>query len=290
MSMSGSDPSIAQYQLTSARLAIFWTGLYGWEVLTSLEYEIDFISGKRVFHWHLVPYLISRYSQMIGLLCLLYTLSSRSTPVNCASVYVLFFSVELSVLAASVILALRTMAAWTNRAVTIGLLTMVAIDAALVVMNSVLNESTFQSGFCINTHPLRAYTTVTVMRTYIMFFDAVVLILNIYKLGLGFRAGHGRGQLVRLLLEQGMIYFIIAFLLNAAAVILLVSTENHFIGLLVTTPASLLTVIAACRCTRSLTKFMARSNQSRFSSQVAATATGPVHFLESRKSFEERMK
>ncbi|KAF9529816.1 hypothetical protein CPB83DRAFT_851624 [Crepidotus variabilis] len=277
MAEEDSLSNLEQVVLIVTRLLVFWTGLYVWEVLTSLWYEIGFVSGTRVFHWHLVPYIVSRYSQLIGLISLLY-LSNSTRQGNCEAAYLLSFFLELSVLAASITFALRTIAIWMNRVVTICLWGMVVVYAVLVVLSTAMNKSGNYSGRCSYVNPRRAYSIVTIIRVYSMIFDGVVLLLNIYKLRTSFKFGVHR-RLFRLLFTQGLIYFIIAFLSNLVAVVFLLSTSNPFLGLTVTESASVLTVVAACRSVRHLDQSMIQGTRTQYA--LTTISTGPPQVSES---------
>lgn len=60
---------------------------------------------------------------------------------------------------------------------------------------------------CQYLKPHLANITSTIFRIYTMFFDGVVLSLNVYKLSFYYRR---RSKLKDALIEQGLIYFIIA--------------------------------------------------------------------------------
>ncbi|KAF9535167.1 hypothetical protein CPB83DRAFT_924841 [Crepidotus variabilis] len=43
-------------------------GIYVWELLTSIDFELDFIRGKRKFKWPFLFYVVNRYSLLLWLL------------------------------------------------------------------------------------------------------------------------------------------------------------------------------------------------------------------------------
>ncbi|KAF9529166.1 hypothetical protein CPB83DRAFT_906389 [Crepidotus variabilis] len=289
-----------------AKLSSVWTGLYCWEIVTSMQLERDVILGRRKFHWPLAPYLICRYSPIIALLCLAcsqsstrcvyYTPSSTNNgsgpddghdprPINCAVTYVIAFCFELSVTSASVIFALRTIAMWTNRVVTGCLCGLVAVDTLLVLLTTIQNRSKWDSvRGCMFLHPDLTYLTAMVFRIFTMAFDALILSLIFYKLGAGI-SWKGRTSVVRFLFRQGLMYFIFAFLCNGIAAGFLIWKPNFQLGIIAVPPASFFTAIAACRSVRYLDVFIARDNKEIF--HPNATATGPVE-LDTIPSMEEQ--
>ncbi|KAF9534738.1 hypothetical protein CPB83DRAFT_213027 [Crepidotus variabilis] len=254
------------------RTANVWTGIYLWEMLIHMSFEWDFVKRRRIFQWQMVPYFISRYSQAIGLSCLVATVNS-TRPNTCRIQSVLTFSLEISVVFANINFALRTMAIWTNKLVTGSISIMILGHAGLVVLDTVNNRGHWvPEGTCVAQDPARTYRNVMIIRAYTMGFDAILLFLSAYKLVIENKR-IGRGSLVRCLLAQGMIYFVIAFACNAIATGFLIWKPNFELGIIGTAPASTFTVIAACRCVRHLTELLAhKAHQFR----APITATGPM--------------
>jgi hypothetical protein len=55
---------------------------HSWEFVTSLDYEVDFYTGKRPWKWTFWPYLLCRYSLLGAVICLLLVLSAPGR-LNC---------------------------------------------------------------------------------------------------------------------------------------------------------------------------------------------------------------
>ncbi|KAF9534648.1 hypothetical protein CPB83DRAFT_207783 [Crepidotus variabilis] len=266
----------------TTKLVNIWMGLYLWEMVTSMGFERAVIKKMRVLQWQTAPYFISRYSYMIALLCYGTVMNSMSRA-NCSTLHAVFFFFETSIVFASTCFALRTMAIWNNRFVTRGLWTIVAGHAVLVVISTLQSRAVWNESLaaCVYLDPSRAYLIVAIARVYTVVLDALILTLNVYKLRVGFMASRDKGQrgLVWVLLEQGLIYFIIAFLCNVTAVGFLIWKPNFLIGIIATTPASMFTVIVACRSVRNLSDFVAQECQGAY--RLPTIATGPMEFTNS---------
>ncbi|KAF9530710.1 hypothetical protein CPB83DRAFT_155052 [Crepidotus variabilis] len=266
------------------RAANIWTGMYFWEVLTSMTLERDFIKQRKVFQWQVLPYFFGRYFQAIGLLCLVSMVNSTKRS-DCSIEHVLTFFLEMSVVFASVNFALRTIAIWTNTVVTSVICVMVLGHAGLVILNTVQNQGHWvPEGVCVALDPANAYRDTTIIRAYTMIFDAILLLLSVYKLAIEYKRV-GRGSLVRCLLAQGMIYFLVAFVCNAIATGFLIWKPNFELGIIGAAPASVFTVVAACRCVRHLSELIAQKAQ-QF--QSPTVTTGPMDFFDTALSQEGR--
>ncbi|KAF9524548.1 hypothetical protein CPB83DRAFT_861107 [Crepidotus variabilis] len=256
------------------KLTNVWVGIYVWEMLTTMQFERDYIVRKRCFQWPLIPYFLGRYSLLVALICCLYMIHSTRM-FNCDMLYGVTLLLEMSVVSASISFALRTMAVWSNRIITGTLWALIALGTVLVILNTSQSKASwdYTVGGCIFLDQGKTYLTVTMVRVYTMIFDAIVLFLNAYKLGARFTV-YGEGTIVQYLLAQGLAYFILArFLCNATAVGFLIWKPNFRLGVIACTPSSLFTVIAAGRCVRHLDTFMAQDSQEHFES-----STDPVRY------------
>ncbi|KAF9529852.1 hypothetical protein CPB83DRAFT_851697 [Crepidotus variabilis] len=257
------------------RLTCVWTGLYLWEIVTSLQFERDLMLRKRVFRWSLAPYLVCRYAQIISLICYVYTEAAMSQ-FNCPVLYAVVFFAELSTVTASVIFALRTMAVWTHRFVTACLWAMIVAVVILVLVSTARNRTqwNFVVSQCLYVDEGLAYAAIIRVRAYIMTFDAAILALVAYKLLAGFHA-RDNGNILRFVFGQGLLYFVVAFVGNAIAVGFLIWKPNYHVGLMATQPATLFSSIAACRSVRSLEKFMVRETK-QIPRSLSTVTTGRV--------------
>ncbi|KAF8735913.1 hypothetical protein AX14_001290 [Amanita brunnescens Koide BX004] len=86
---------------------------------------------------------------------------------------------------------------------------------------------------------------------YTMSFDFVTLILTGVKLF----SGSGRSRLVGLIFNDGLIYFVIAFLANLIATTFMLLNLNAIMSVIANVPAATAATIVACRAVRRLSNF-----------------------------------
>ncbi|KAF9533830.1 hypothetical protein CPB83DRAFT_844590 [Crepidotus variabilis] len=279
-----SPEELCRTAIILTKLANVWAGVYCCEILTSFGFDREFITRKRPFQWQLAPYFVGRYTLAIGLLCLTIMLNSTG-PINCAMLYPISFLMEISVACASVTFAIRTIAIWSSPSVTRSLQVIVLVQVILVLWNTSRSQAQWFDGQgCQYMDPAKTYLTVLILRVYTMFFDGIVLGLNAFKLGAVF-SNKRQGRFVRLLIEQGLVYFIVAFLWNAVAVGFLIWRPNSLIGIAGVSPSSVFTVIASCRSVRHLIQLMIQDAPPRF--QSPTVATGTLQFFDTALSQED---
>ncbi|KAF9531436.1 hypothetical protein CPB83DRAFT_104940 [Crepidotus variabilis] len=284
-----SSEELSRDAVIMGKVVNVWLGVYFWEVLTSMSFEVDFIKKKRAFQLQVVPYFISRYCEAIGLLCCVILLNSATQENNCNLLYAVSFFLEISVVCANINFALRTMVIWNHRTITSGLWIMVWVHIALVLLNTIQFKAVWHPvGGCVSSKVDRSYRNLLLLRTYTMAFDATVLLLGVYKLAVDIRR-KGRGSLVRCLLGQGLAYFVIGLVCNAIAVGFLIWKPNVRLGIIGSTPATVFTVIAASRCVRYLSDLITHETHRAQGLQLSTVATGPMDFENTSLSREDRI-
>ncbi|KAF9533100.1 hypothetical protein CPB83DRAFT_805930 [Crepidotus variabilis] len=260
---------LLDYQVTIKIVHVVF-GLYVWEWLTSLYFELDFISGKKKFRWPLIFYLLNRYCLLVLLITLLVLFDTPSESFdNCPTVYKLshFFG-QTSFVAASANLTIRTIALWSNIYVTIGLCLATAGHVAIVFLDVVLSRGFLMPGFGCG--PANPDTTNFYLRTtfiYALCLDFIVLFLNIYKLRVGMGPiGSFKPQssnnllksgntLAQMIFHHGLIYFLVALLTDVISLVFLFLNLNLAMTTITIAPAQVLSTVVACRAVRALTNF-----------------------------------
>lgn len=94
---------------------------------------------------------------------------------------------------------------------------------------------------------------ISVVFLYSMCFDFFVLALSAAKLAFPIQ---GRSQLVRLLFQDGLIYFIIAFVANLTATTFMFLNLNPIMSIIFNVPSAIASTIVASRTVRRLTNFV----------------------------------
>ncbi|OCH94261.1 hypothetical protein OBBRIDRAFT_723213 [Obba rivulosa] len=188
-------------------------GVYVWELFQTSTFEWTLLSGKRKFTWPLViPFFLCRYCLLFALIGLLISLSVTS-PVNCNALYLFnSWSGNMTILCASMCLMLRTIALYERKLKVVIPLGIFAFAHWVLLWRGMFlihAEYDSASSGCIVTYTNHIFLNVTFFTT--MGFDAVILVLNVAVL-MGHRT---HSDLWRLLIKDGLVYFIITFCLNA---------------------------------------------------------------------------
>ncbi|KAH9941759.1 uncharacterized protein BXZ73DRAFT_98149 [Epithele typhae] len=227
-------------------------GLYFWEVVTSLDYDWSFLTGKRRFHYPAVFYFLNRYCLLFTMIGILIALDT-TVEINCQSLYT--FNQIMGQAAsglASINLSIRTIALWSHDKRIIVPLVIIILGHWSLILQGVLLTAIWVPGQgCVVSGTNNTILAATFI--YSMAFDLVVLLLSMYKLVLGVRGG--RSQLMSLLFKDGLVYFFIAFFSNLLAVVFILLNLNAIMSVIFNVPAAIFSTIVACRAVRRLTNF-----------------------------------
>ncbi|KAF9522120.1 hypothetical protein CPB83DRAFT_899916 [Crepidotus variabilis] len=234
-------------------------GLLIWEYLTSLDFEWEFITGKRQFRWPMILYFLGRYIQMFAITGALVGLDSTSE-LQCQPLYrFIFFCGFISIMISSVTLALRTIALWANNLYIIAAVVLAASgQIALVVLITISTQGTWAPQTGCEIYGGETYTTALFI--YTMCFNAAVLVLTIIKLvKMSANANStqllGHSKLAHIIFADGLIFFIIALLADLVVVVLVVLDFNPAMNVMFQVPSSIVSTIVACRSVRRLMNF-----------------------------------
>ncbi|KAF7794913.1 hypothetical protein EIP86_006056 [Pleurotus ostreatoroseus] len=226
-------------------------GLYFWEFATSLDFDIDFIRGKKQFRWPLIFYFLDRYLLFFAMIGILVALDV-TTEVNCQALYTYNQLVgDAAVGLASINLALRTMALWSqSRYIVVPLVLIILGHWSLILQGVLLKAAWVPGQGCVITQTNTTVLSATFI--YSMCFDLVVLILTTVKL---LMPGGRRSQLMNMLFKDGLIYFLIAFVANLLATVFMLMNLNAIMSVIFNVPAAVASTIVACRAVRRLSKW-----------------------------------
>lgn len=246
--------SPAELALEGAAFAKFMhslAGLYFWEVAMSLDFDWAFISRKKKFQWPLIFYFMGRYCLLFALIGILIALDTVKE-VDCQSLYTFNQLVgQSSIGFASVNLAIRTMAVWSqNRYVVIPLVIVILGHWSLILQGVLLKATWVEGQGCVITQTNNTVLAATFI--YGMCFDLVVLVLTASKLA--FQRGQ-RSQLMKMLFRDGLIYFVIAFLANLLATSFMLLNLNAIMSVIFNVPSAVASTIVACRAVRRLNEW-----------------------------------
>ncbi|KAH9852217.1 hypothetical protein C2E23DRAFT_859930 [Lenzites betulinus] len=227
-------------------------GLYFWEVVTSLDFEWGFLTGKKRFHYPAVFYFLNRYCLLFTMVGILIALDTTSE-INCQALYT--FNQIMGQAAsglASINLSIRTMALWShNKYIVIPIIVIILGHWSLILQGVTVKASWVDGTGCLVTGSNNTVLAATFI--YSMCFDLIILLLSMYKLVIGVKGG--RSQLMTLLFKDGLAYFIIAFLSNLLATVFIMLNLNAIMSVIFNVPAAIFSTIVACRAVRRLTNF-----------------------------------
>ncbi|TCD65586.1 hypothetical protein EIP91_002471 [Steccherinum ochraceum] len=227
------------------------TGVYLWEFVISLDFEWAFLTGKKRINWPMIPYFGGRYVALFTLIGLLVSLDV-TTEVNCQALYTfLAFGGQAMIAFASMNLAIRAMAIWSqSKYVVIPLSLLSAGHWAIVMQGVVVSAFWDPAQGCVATATKASVLTATFIYTIV--FDSIVFFLSAWKLAM---PKHKRSQLVDLMFKDGLGYFMLASVANIPAAIFISLQLNPVMDIMFNVPAALMSTILASRAVRRLSNF-----------------------------------
>ncbi|CAA7270205.1 unnamed protein product [Cyclocybe aegerita] len=254
------DPAqVAKDAVAFSKLMHALFGLYAYEWFLSLDFDWDFLVGKKRFRWPMIFYFANRYLLLVALIGIAIALDT-TTEVDCQALYTFNqLAGDAAVGLASINLSIRTMAIWSQNRYIIGFLVLIMMGHwSLILQGIQLRAIWIPDVGCSITQTNN--TILAAIFIYSMCFDLIVLLLNTYKLmGVATKVSPrdlmGSSRLTHMIFADGLIYFIIAFLANLVATIFMLLNLNQIMSVIFNVPAAVLSTIVACRCVRRLTNF-----------------------------------
>lgn len=252
------------------RLMHVLLGLYIWEFVTSLGFDWDFITGKKKFRWPMAFYFANRYFLLFALIGIAIALNV-TTEVNCQALYTynqVFGNAAIGL--ASINLSLRTIAVWSQNKALVVLIVLVVMGHWSLLLHGILLKAEWVPGQgCVITNTSNTILAATFI--YSMCFDFTVLVLTAVKLSLP-RKHSDSSRLVKLIFNDGLIFFIIAFLSNMLATIFMLLNLNAVMSIIANVPAAISSTIVACRAVRRLTNYTSRGPEVFASTNASSLA------------------
>ncbi|KAI0356006.1 hypothetical protein OH77DRAFT_1424304 [Trametes cingulata] len=266
-----SPEEIANDGAAFARFMHVLLGLYIWEFVTSLPFDWQFISGKRKFKWPLIFYFAGRYFLLFALIGIAIALNV-TRPVNCQALYTynqIFGNASVGL--ASINLSLRTMAVWSQAWYIVGFLVAFILGHWSLLLHGILLKAAWIPGQgCAITSTSNNILAATFI--YSMVFDLIVLLLTGAKLGVASVSRKDRSRIVKLIFEDGLIFFIVAFIANLIATIFMLLNLNAVMSIIANVPAAIASTIVACRVVRRLTNYTTEGAEVFGSTQASTLA------------------
>ncbi|KAG8900453.1 hypothetical protein FRB99_006036 [Tulasnella sp. 403] len=191
-------------------------GLYAWEMLVTMRYDITIFTGKRPFKYPMGVYLACRYALLFSLIGV--TISMNATKeIDCQSLYVFNQLMgNITIGASSSLLMLRTIAIWNRRLLVFVPLIILSLGQWSILLHGVITvEAKWnpQGGVCYFSNTKQVF--IDFIYIYTMVFDLTVLTIST----VGLVKSSGRSDLWKLLFQDGIAYFVVAFTANCAATV-----------------------------------------------------------------------
>ncbi|KAF8499559.1 hypothetical protein F5888DRAFT_85788 [Russula emetica] len=246
------DPSLVLHDYVSLiKLNHALAGIFIWETVITLGFELDILRGRRPYRWTLWLYLGTRYT----LLCtfIVFFIDSDGPKVPCHLFMVLNFALPYACWAfASLIIVLRVIAIW-NRNIVVSLIS-VGVWAGPFALN-IRSLTKVEAAF----DPLVNACVVTkthegLVNALAVLVADIVLLLTML-IGLLRHASRRSTGLWKLLYQQCIIWIALAAFAEIPPVVFLIFNLNDVWNEMLTGPAITILTIGATRMYRSLSEY-----------------------------------
>jgi len=243
-------------------LSHFAIGAYFLEVFQSLTFELDIIFRRRKFRLGQLLYFYCKWILLGAFIGMLVSFNT-SSPINCQALYTWNqYGGNTSIGASSTLLMLRTVAVWNKKLYIVIPLAIISLGQWGILLHGVTTVKAFfdpTSGTCQVAQVEGIWLNLVYLWT--MFTDLIVLILTL----VGLLMTPGRSQLWKLLLADGILYFLVAFLANTVPAVFLLMNLNPVMNVMFSIPAIALSSSVACRSFVRLSEFAAPTDRSNTS-------------------------
>jgi hypothetical protein len=233
-------------------------GAYIWEAVSSVGFEWSLITRKRAFKWPMLLYFYCKWMLVASFVGMLIALNVHSA-INCQALYNFNqFAGNSALGASSTLLMLRSIAIWQRNRWIIIFFLVVGCGLWGVQMHGV---TTVRASWdpLLATCNVESVTGIylTLVYLYTMFTDLSVLIVTLA----GLSWSPGRSGLWRMLWDQGISFFIVAFIANLIPAVMLLVNLNPVINIMFSIPAIAATATCACRCFVGLSEYARRGDE-----------------------------
>ncbi|PVF98833.1 hypothetical protein CPB86DRAFT_796958 [Serendipita vermifera] len=266
-------------RLTNYRNAqsLVLTGVFFWELLVTSGFDWSIISGRRKFRWPMLAYFISRVAVGLHILSIVVNGQGKEIIPCDRQVWILKITDAIAIWSSSILLILRTLAVWSSDRrvmVILGVLSAGLIVVYCLTWQPSVNK--FNGKGCVVLKSVPNSILLTEF-TYTMCFDLFITIMTIVKLW----SWRAQGGISRLLLENGVAYFVFATAGNLVQAVLPALNLSGLMNVIFLPVAMMISVIASTRVyIRLLTHDDHRHGYSGYSGGNSTSfnaRTGPAH-------------
>ncbi|KAI6103818.1 hypothetical protein EDD16DRAFT_297640 [Pisolithus croceorrhizus] len=237
------------------KLQHFLLGLYVWEFIISLDFDWKVLTRKHAFRWPLFFYFSGRYIMLIALVGIIVSVDPPRM-LSCRDLVTFNqLAASASLGLACINLAIRTIAVWHNKWITRLIILLVLGHWSLVLQSGLVITSWTPTSGCVIVETKNMILAATSL--YAMGFDFIVLCLLAYKLAFTHDLGTSAlGRLSRRLISEGILYFVVSFICNSIASLLMIMVSSDaVVGVIFHIPACVASTIASSRVVRRLSTF-----------------------------------
>ncbi|KAH9984317.1 hypothetical protein BJV74DRAFT_587128 [Russula compacta] len=254
-----SDPAIVEQDLVSLRS--FWhaiNGVFVWEFLTTLDYELDIIRGRRPYRWTIWVYSLTRLAALVAVILNFIGLDV-TTPYNCQAwiTFGLFFG-YWSLAAASLLIIFRIIAIWNKNKVVVAIsISVWAVNVSAMVQGLVRIRAAWdpllQNCIALNIKSSKLNVIVTLTTDIVLL---LIMLVGLLRLRL-----HGGGTfgIGLFLWKQGLIWLLIATFAEVPPTVFIMLNLNDPLDAMFQPFSVIVMSIAATRMYRSLADFVSGS-------------------------------
>ncbi|KAF8491232.1 hypothetical protein F5888DRAFT_1076072 [Russula emetica] len=260
-----SDPVVVSLDL--AVLKYLWhttNGIYIWEYLTTLDFELDVIRGRRPYRWTIWIYSLTRVSTLTSVI-LSFVALDTTTPINCQAWITSQVTFGLlGLVAASLLIISRIVAIWNKNRLVVGTaITVWATNVSFIILGIARLRSSWnpilQECMVLNTEKDKFHAISILISDIVLLLIVFIGLLRLHDSGGTFALG-------RLLWKQGIIWLLIATVAEVPPMVLIVLNLNASLNLMSQLPGVIAMVIAATRIYRNLADFAYGSTEIAFDS------------------------
>ncbi|KAF8491210.1 hypothetical protein F5888DRAFT_1075666 [Russula emetica] len=225
-----------------------------WEYLTTLDFELDVIRGRRPYRWTIWIYSLARVGTLIAVILSFIALDT-TTPINCqALVTFLLTFAFLGLAAASLLIIFRIIAIWNKNRLVVGTaITVWTTNASLIIFGIVRMRFSWdpilQECIVLNTEKNK-FSVISALIS-----DIVLLLIVLIGLLRLLHDSGGTFALGRLLWKQGVLWLLIATIVEVPPTVFVVLNLNALLNVIFQIPAVIAMTIAATRIYRNLADF-----------------------------------
>ncbi|KAG9014223.1 hypothetical protein FRB94_013533 [Tulasnella sp. JGI-2019a] len=271
------------------KIVIAFLGLFAWEIVVTLWFDLEVLLGQRAFKWPMIFYWASKYSMFFANIGV--TIAENvTTELNCEALYAfnqLMGNVAIG--AASTLLMIRTIAVWSRNPIIMYPLIVLSLGQWAILLHSCATVSASWSA-AQSACAIKAVPTINlqVLYLYTMCFDFLVLFsttVGLFRMP-GRQETASGNRLWTLLFKDGLVFFLVAFSSNLVAVIFVLADFNPVMDVIASVPAASITAIVSCRLFVRLNTYNDVQNSgfnSSYGRKKQATSKPSNHRLSVRK-------